>query len=208
MRILVIIPITGLKKSDISERMNFLRSIRFPGTKVHAVQTERGPLAIESRADEEIASPEILRLTKKAEEDGYDAVIIWCGHDPSLSAAREMVDIPVIGPGEAAFLVASMLGKRPVRVDLQGRIGVLETRKDMDNTVQELVREINLKKEEGADAFYMDCLALYGLGQKLRTQMKMPIVDPAEAALKMAEIAVRLGLFHSRLTYPKYSHDR
>jgi hypothetical protein len=38
MKILVIIPIRGLRKEDIEERMAFLRSIARPGTEVDYIQ--------------------------------------------------------------------------------------------------------------------------------------------------------------------------
>ncbi len=46
----------------------------------------------------------------EAETKGYDAVIIGCGNDPGLRQARQAVDIPVVGPTEAAMLLACTLG--------------------------------------------------------------------------------------------------
>lgn len=203
MRILVIIPITGLTKKAIEERLAYLRSLARPGTEVDAVQIEVGPPAIESRVDHIQAGPEILKYVKRAEEEGYDAAIIWCGGDPALDAARQLVDIPVIGPGESMRLLSSMLGKRPCRVT--PAIPVLEMRRDIEKTAR-LVREgieAKIRRREG-DAFYLGCLALWGFGKMLREEMDLPVIDGAEAALKMAEIAVELSLRHSRASYPKY----
>ena len=47
-----------------------------------------------------------------AEQQGYDAAIIGCGNDPGLQEARQAVDIPVIGPSEAAMLLACSLGSK------------------------------------------------------------------------------------------------
>ena len=46
----------------------------------------------------------------EAEKQGYDAAIIGCGNDPGLQQARQAVDIPVVGPTEAAMLLACTMG--------------------------------------------------------------------------------------------------
>lgn len=203
MRIRVVIPIMGLSAEAIEERMSYLRSIADPGTEVEAVQIREGPPAIESRVDKVEAAPEVLRLVKEAEEEGCDAVIIWCGGDPALEAARELADIPVIGPGEAMRLLASMMGEKPCCIIPD--IPVLEMRKDLKRTMERVKEMIKERMERGeGDSFYLGCLALWGLGRRLREELEIPIVDGAEASLKMAEVAVKLGLKPSRITYPKY----
>ena len=46
-----------------------------------------------------------------AERDGIDAIVVNCMRDPIVRAAREVVDIPVIGPTESAMSLASILGR-------------------------------------------------------------------------------------------------
>jgi allantoin racemase len=203
LRIRLVIPITGLTEEAIEERLAFLREIAEPGTEVDATQVEVGPPAIESEVDAVRASPDILRLVKEAEAEGCDAVIIWCGGDPALDAARELVDIPVIGPGESMKALASILGMRPCRITPS--IPVLEMRKNLDKTIESIRDLVSSKLEKGeGDVFCLGCLALWGLGGKLREAIGVPILDGAEASLKMAETAVRLGLKHSRAAFPKY----
>ena len=81
-------------------------------TELSVALLDRGPASIESRYDEGLAVPGVVRKVVEAEKQGVDAVIIDCMADPGLEAAREMVSIPVIGPGETAMHVASMLGHR------------------------------------------------------------------------------------------------
>lgn len=203
LRIRVVIPITGLSKGAVEERLRYLKEIADPGTEVNAVQIAEGPPAIESDVDRIEAGPEVLRLVKEAEEEACDAVIIWCGGDPALDAARELVDIPVIGPGESMRLLSSMLGKRPCRITPE--IPVLEMRRDLEGTVRVIQSLVEAKIESGeGDAFYLGCLALWGLGKTLRDKLEVPILDGAEASLKMAEVAIKLGLRHSRAAHPKY----
>jgi allantoin racemase len=51
----------------------------------------------------------IVETTIKGEQDGFDAVVLGCWADP-LWEAREAVNIPVIGIGEASMLLACSIG--------------------------------------------------------------------------------------------------
>ena len=203
MKILVIIPITGLNKVAIEERMAYLRSIARPGTELDYVQIEEGPPAIESLVDNAQASAEVLKYVKKAEEDGYDAIISWCGGGPGVEPARTMVDIPVINPGEAMRNLLSLNGGKKI-----GGIGpgmpVLEIRKDMQKTMDNLRKSIEKRSKEGYDSFYLGCLGLWGLGKPLREETGLPVIDGAEASLKVAELLVEMGFKPSRIAYRKY----
>jgi allantoin racemase len=55
---------------------------------------------------------EVMRL----EQDGFDAVIVGCCYDPGVRVARELVDIPVVGPLEAALNMSSYMAHRPTIV--------------------------------------------------------------------------------------------
>ena len=73
---------------------------------------DKGPASIESRYDEAIAVPDVVRKVVEAEGDGVDAAIVDCMADPGVEAAREMVSIPVVGPAEASYHAAAMLGHK------------------------------------------------------------------------------------------------
>ena len=55
---------------------------------------------------------EVMRL----DEAGFDAVIVGCCYDPGVRVARELVDIPVIGPLEASLNMSSYISHRPTIV--------------------------------------------------------------------------------------------
>ncbi len=59
-----------------------------------------------------LSDSEILYMVMQAEREGYDGAIIACYHDPSLMAARQAVDIPVVGFGESSMLLALTMGRR------------------------------------------------------------------------------------------------
>ncbi len=72
-------------------------------------QNSVGPATIESEFDEVMCAPDTLARAVKAEQDGADAIVIDCLGDPAVKPARELLSIPVIGPGETALHWAGML---------------------------------------------------------------------------------------------------
>lgn len=52
------------------------------------------------------------RMVTRAEEEGFDAVIIGTLQEPGLSMLRTLTDIPIIGYGQAASLIGRYLGDR------------------------------------------------------------------------------------------------
>jgi allantoin racemase len=202
MKILVIIPITGINHHQIQERIKFLRSIAEKDTEIAYIQLENGPIAIESKVDHLQASTELVKIVEKAEKDGYDALISWCGGDPGVEEARTLVDIPVIGPGEAMEILSQLQGKRAARI--HHPLPVLELRDDLSKTFRMTEEAIMEKIEKGYDSFYLDCLGMFGMGASLREKTGLAVIDGGEASLKLAELAVRLNLKPNRIIYPKY----
>jgi allantoin racemase len=196
------VPITGLDDAAIRLRTNFLASIARPGTEITYSRVQKGPPAIESPVDHAQAAAEILKLVPLAERAGADAIIVWCAGDPGLEAARTLVDVPVIGPGEAMRLLVQLLGRNPAAVPAP--LPVLDLRDDTGKTLrltEETIREL---EAHGHDAFYLDCLGMFAMGRPLRDSTHLPVIDPAEASLEIAEAMAHLRLTHSRVAYPKY----
>jgi hypothetical protein len=54
----------------------------------------------------------ILDNALRAEAEGYDVFAIGSVQDPGIEEARSLVDIPVVGYGEAAMHFACLLGSR------------------------------------------------------------------------------------------------
>jgi len=55
---------------------------------------------------------QIIEKFIEAEKEGYDAVMPYCGLDLGVREAREILEIPVIGPTEASMHLACQLGDR------------------------------------------------------------------------------------------------
>lgn len=64
-------------------------------------------VALARREDEAIG-----RNVVRAESEGYDAVVIGAWQDSGLDEARSLVDIPVIGYGEASLYAGLLVGER------------------------------------------------------------------------------------------------
>jgi len=202
-------------------------------TEVSIVNLDEGPESIESECEDALVVPDFLRKAKEAEIAGCKAIICDCFADPGVRGGREVVDIPVIGPGEASMLLAASLGQRfsvvtvlrqvfPLLEAVAWRAGVdrkLASLRSVDIPVLEVgdktrtssalheqaVRAIN---EDGAHVVVLGCTGMMGVARQLHERLAfegvdVPVVDPVAAAMKLAETTVALGLRQSRLTYHK-----
>src|SRR6202451_2509255 len=116
MRILIVNPNTTVA---MTEKIGAAaRAVAAPGTEIIAVNPADGPVSIEGYYDEVFSVPGLLaeiaksEAFSKGETLGVSAHIIACFDDTGLEAARSLASAPVIGIGEAAFHLASMLGHR------------------------------------------------------------------------------------------------
>lgn len=231
MRIDVVMLISGLDEGALEHRRESLGSYASQGTEVRLVTTRNAPTSVESQAEMELAAPGILERVARSEREGADAVVIWGGHDPSLTAARELASIPVIGPGTASMFVASMLAerfsllvqlphvvgiaRRQVRdLGLEGRcagiypvgIPVLDLGKP-ESYGRVLKTAVASIEEGGADAICLGCMAMNDhagpLAERLRgSHPGVVVVHPGKTAIRMAELIVGMGLSHSKRSYP------
>lgn len=71
-----------------------------------------GPPAIQGPEDGDASVPPLLRLIKKANDAGAKAIIIGCFDDTGLDEARNISNCPVIGIGQAAYHLATIIGGR------------------------------------------------------------------------------------------------
>jgi Asp/Glu/hydantoin racemase len=90
---------------------------------------------------------QIIENVRRAEREGFDAVIIGVLQDPGLAEARTVVDIPVIGYGEVSMLTACMHGSRFTFVAINP---------DMDPLVRLMIRNQGLESRAAPTA-YMEC---------------------------------------------------
>jgi allantoin racemase len=166
-----------------------------PDTTVSVVTLEWGVASIESYRDHALAIPDILNKVVAAEREGVDAVIIDCMGDPGVSAARELVRMPVVGPAEASLHLAAMLGHRfsvltvldsripmmheqVAHYGLSGKLAsvrafnipVLDLDKDWGTTLAALI-DVGERavREDGAHVIVPACTGLAGKARQIQT---------------------------------------
>lgn len=59
-----------------------------------------------------LREPAIISGALRAQEEGFDAVVIACALDPGLHQARAMLNIPVTSVTESGLLLAQLLGRK------------------------------------------------------------------------------------------------
>jgi len=79
-------------------------------TRIEVTNIKKGPESIQCFYDIIWSELFTVQEAEKAEREGYDGVIIYCFCDPGLRAAKEKLDIPVVGSCEPAIHIASLLG--------------------------------------------------------------------------------------------------
>lgn len=221
MRILVINPNTSTAMTDSikKELLAFKRS----DTEIDVVNPAEGPVGLECAYDESRAIPHLLRLVQRAPEQGYDAVVIACFSDPGLEAARELVDIPVVGIQEASMYLAAMLGsgfgvlttlprRVPVRKHYAASLGlqdklvatpvlnipVVETTGALDRMKEVALAKGREAMSQGAEVLILGCAGLGDWAVELQQELGVPIINPNVAGLKYAEMLVDMKLSHSK----------
>src|SRR3954453_9891543 len=83
-----------------------------PGTQLEIRHLENAPRNIDFYVPKHLAEAEVLKEVVRAEEDGFAAPVIGCCYDPALTEARELSDMPVVGPLEATASLARLFGHR------------------------------------------------------------------------------------------------
>ena len=120
---------------------------------------------LEGRSDSALVMAELINSTKEAEREGCDAVVIACHGDPGLEVLRDLVDIPVLGPGQVGMHICSMLGYKFSMITLSERLKMgqqfnvsayglnnkLASIRTIGYTIDEILEE-NLKYERGEPA--------------------------------------------------------
>lgn len=222
MRLLLVNPNTTREMTESIEAC--ARRYARPETEIVAMNPERGPASIEGFFDDVIASEATLDLLIQ-QRGKFDAYIIACGGDSGLFAAREIMEAPVIGIGEAGMLTACMLGyrfsildaldrERPQVEDLVRRYGmkdrcasiravempVLETGTKSEHVRNRLIQEARKALEEDeAEVILLGCAGMSGLDKTMEKILGVPVLDGVVCAVKMAEGLIDYGVSTSKI---------
>lgn len=209
-------------------RTEKLQAFLSPGVTLETRRDDGGPASIESMWEEYLSVPYTMDVALQAERDGFDAIIPGCFGDPGLDGLREILTIPVVGPGQAGMTVAASLGHKFSIVSVveniirplenlallhglssklasvrQIGIPVLELNTNPDYTFTKALEVCrDTIEKDRADVLVMGCGTLSFRSEELAAELGVPVVNPLRAALRMAELYVSSGLSHSKRSYP------
>jgi allantoin racemase len=172
----------------------------------------------------------IVEAGLRAEEEGYDALIMDTASASGLYALRSRLTIPVLGPGLVAYCAAMMLGKRFSVVTMWDRwvhlheknldtyrlwdkcasirhIGVRPDMKELlsgrePQIAERVAAEATLAVEEdGADVIILGSTTMHQTAPYL-AELPVPVINPGPVAVKITEALLSLGLSHSKVAFP------
>lgn len=174
---------------------------------------------LEYRTYNALIASDLIKATRQASKEGFDALIIGCFYDPYLLDAREISgDMVVVGPCQSSVEIALKLsnkfsviiGQKKWEHEMHSTIKeygygehlasfrdvcmtVPEFQKDHKITEQKLMEAAQFAIEkDGAESIILGCTLEFGFFEKIQNKFKIPVIDPSIAALKQAEQAAIL----------------
>ena len=221
MKICVINPNTSKLMTDSINKAAL--SVVSNAVEIRCINPIEGPESIEGYYDGVFGSLGVIACIRQiTDADGY---VIACFDDTGLDAARSITVKPVIGIGEAAFHVASMiaefftvittldrsvntieenllrygLARRCAKV-MASDIPVLQlehSNADSKKIISKLISKTKI--EDRAGAIVLGCAGMGNFAEELSDINSLPVVDGVKAAVCMVESLVKLGLKTTKL---------
>ena len=216
-------------RAEVKRRGDLLKHYAAPGTEIDIDDVPAGPASIESMYEEYLSIPATAKRVLELEAQGYDSIILGCYGDPGLDAYRELLSIPIIGPGEATALMAASLGHRfsiititesviafTERLVRNAGVGeklasvravdipVLELHHNRERTIEATIAEGRKAiAQDRADTLLLGCMSMGFLevAEAVAPELGVPVLNPGRVSLKFAEAQVGAGLTHSRRAY-------
>jgi allantoin racemase len=186
------------------------------GTTVSVFHLEDAPPNIDYFWAKHIIEGKVFEKIIQVEQEGYHAVISGCCYDPGVRVARELVEIPVVGPMEATLnmvgyfghgftLVTDVRKAVPYHEDTMRVHGTQNCRgvRAIDWTVEQMIRDpvglardaveacLRAVDEDGSEVAVLACTIIAGCVEKISLEQglyrDLPLVNPNLLALKTAE---------------------
>lgn len=227
-RIAVVTGIGSYTDEDRERRRQALEGSVAAGTELELFAADSGVPYVESSIEIHLSGLAVARQIVELAAEGFDAAVGTAFLDNGLDAARELVDMPVVGPAKTTLYLAATLANQFgiimaggdlakhawAQAKLCGVVDRVAGIRTLDVTVDRFFREPaaatsatiatgrELVEEHGAQALVLGCGATSGLTSEISEALGVPVLDPVLVALKHAETLVTLGLSQSKLAYP------
>lgn len=199
-----------------------IKENKFPNTEVHvtSLNTTVGLMDnLEYRTYNALIATELIKATRQASKEGFDALIIGCFYDPYILDAREISgDMVVVGPCQSSIEIALKLsnkfsviiGQKKWEHEMHTTIkeygygdhlasfrsvemNVCEFQKDHDITANKLFQAAEKAVlEDHAESIILGCTCELGFYEDIQEKLQVPVIDPSLASLKQAEQAALL----------------
>ena len=234
MRIKYIIPFPFDEEGIANRAEQIPKELLGPDTEVECVPVRNSATLVDCYYDALVFDMYITEAGLRAEDEGYDAVIMDTVSDSGLYALRSRLQIPVIGPGLVSYCVAMMLGKRfsiitmwdkwrhlyeknldtyhlwdkcaSVRaVNIPPDVEALFAGKE-EEMFEKLTAEARKAiDEDGAGVILLGSTTMHQAGDYMAANLPAPVINPGPVAIKLTEAIVQLGLTHSKVDFPSPS---
>jgi allantoin racemase len=234
MRIKYIIPFPFDEEGIANRAAQIPSDLLGPDTEVECVPVRNSATLVDCYYEDLVFDMYITEAGLRAEEEGYDAVIMDTVSDSGMYALRSRLSIPVIGPGLVSYAVATMLGKKFSIVTMWDKWTHLyeknlDTYRLWDKCAS--IRAVNIppdvealfegKEEEmfgrltdeaqraidedGAGVILLGSTTMHQAGDYMAEHLPAPVINPGPVAIKITETLVELGLTHSKVDFPSPS---
>lgn len=192
--------------------------IALPGVQITGVTNSDGPPAIQGAADGKAAVPGLLARIPEARAAGAQVIVIACFDDTGLAEAQAVAGCPVLGIGQASYLMAAALGVRfSVVTSTAGSVPVIEQNirqqgfggrcasvrasglavlaidEGSERVRARLADEIGgAVAQDGAQAVVLGCAGMSALAPDLFARTGVRLIDGVAASAHLARAAIDL----------------
>lgn len=181
---------------------------QFDGCYIECVTLEEGPFGIESQLDSDSVVIPLANIVKSRKDAA--AFVIACYSDPGIDACRSITSQPVFGIQESGVLTAlsradlfgviaisdasverhrRYLARMQVLNRLAGEIALnisVDESANGTGTYQRLVEVGYQLIKMGAGVIILGCAGMSRHRLNLEAELKIPVIDPTQAAVSMA----------------------
>jgi allantoin racemase len=231
MRIKFIIPFPFGEEGIANRAAQIPKEILGPDTEVECVPVRNSVTLLDCYYEDLVFDMYITEAGLRAEEEGYDALLMDTVSDSGMYALRSRLTIPVVGPGLVSYVIGTLLGKRfsivtmwdkwshlyeknlalydlkqkcaSIRaVNIPPDVEALFTGKEEEMFAKLTTEAQKAIDEDGADVILLGSTTMHQAGDYMAAHLPVPVVNPGPIGIKMAELLVQLGLSHSKVAFP------